>query len=89
MLITNETPFFDFGNDITSDSILVMQILKDDESQKTSARVRLCPNPIIEETIVIWEGEGYNREYTFEELETRIREYYNITVNENILNPNP
>ncbi len=89
MLITNETPFFDFGNDITSSSILVMSVQRDDYYQKTYATVRICPNPALEETILLWEGEGYDRQYTPEELETRIREYYDITMNEDILNPTP
>lgn len=87
MLIQNDEPFFDFGNDITSNQILVMQVIKDDELQKTSARIRLSQQPIIEEVIVLWEGDGYDISYTESDLETRIREYYDIRINQNLLVP--
>jgi len=88
MLLKHDHVIFDFGNDITSDSVLVLTVDTDHDTQKTTALVRLCQSPAIDETIVLWEGEGYDVQWNEEILEQKIREHYKIAVNQNLLNPN-
>jgi len=87
MLLKHDHVIFDFGGDVTSDSILVMQVNTDHNTQKTTALVRLCESPAINERIVLWEGEGYDVQWDEQILEQKIREYYGLTVNQNLLNP--
>lgn len=88
MLIKHDHIIFDFGNDVTSDSILVMAVDTDHNTQKTTALVRLCQSPAIDERVVLWEGEGYNVQWDEQILEKRIRDYYGLNINQNILSPN-
>lgn len=88
MLLKHDHVIFDFGGDVTSDSILVMQVSTDHNVQKTTALVRLCESPAIDERITLWEGEGYDVQWDEQILEQRIRDYYGLNINQNLLSPN-